>query len=139
MGTFITFIAVFFSIVLILVVLVQNSKGGGLSANFSSSNQIMGVRKTTDFLEKATWGLAAAIIVLSILTAGFSGNTNTATQTEVTAPATTPVSNTTSPDVSLPGAQSSAPAQQSGTQTQKQAQPQQQQSSKPAFPATQAK
>ena len=50
-----------------LVVLVQNSKGGGLAANFSSSNQIMGVRRTTDFLEKATWGLGATLIVLSLL------------------------------------------------------------------------
>ena len=49
-----------------LVVLVQNSKGGGLAANFSSSNQIMGVRRTTDFLEKATWTLAISLVVLSI-------------------------------------------------------------------------
>ncbi len=51
----------------ILVVLVQNSKGGGLAANFSSSNQIMGVRRTTDFLEKATWILGGALIVFSLL------------------------------------------------------------------------
>lgn len=51
----------------ILVVLVQNSKGGGLAANFSSSNQIMGVRRTTDFLEKATWILGTALIVFSLL------------------------------------------------------------------------
>jgi len=51
----------------ILIVLVQNSKGGGLAANFSSSNQIMGVRRTTDFLEKATWTLGGALIVLSLL------------------------------------------------------------------------
>ncbi len=51
----------------ILVVLVQNSKGGGLAANFSSSNQIMGVRRTTDFLEKATWALGTALIVLCLL------------------------------------------------------------------------
>jgi preprotein translocase subunit SecG len=50
-----------------LIVLVQNSKGGGLAANFSSSNQIMGVRRTTDFLEKATWTLGSALIVLSLL------------------------------------------------------------------------
>ena len=41
-------------VLLILIVLVQNSKGGGLASSFASSNQIMGVRKTTDFLEKAT-------------------------------------------------------------------------------------
>ena len=49
---------------LILIVLVQNSKGGGLSSSFASSNQIMGVRKTTDFLEKATWTLAGTMLVL---------------------------------------------------------------------------
>ena len=57
------------SILLILIVLVQNSKGGGLASNFSASNQIMGVRKTTDFLEKATWYLAGAMFVLCILSA----------------------------------------------------------------------
>ncbi|MBP1616817.1 MAG: Preprotein translocase subunit SecG [Bacteroidetes bacterium] len=136
MGTFITFLAVFFAIILVLIVLVQNSKGGGLSANFSSSNQIMGVRKTTDFLEKATWGLAGAIIILSILSAGFKTNSAKIPQSEVTAPASTPVSNTTSPDVSLPGSQTAAPAQQS---TQSSSQPQQSQSTKPAFPAKPAK
>ncbi|NDW10576.1 preprotein translocase subunit SecG [Dysgonomonas sp. 520] len=55
------------AIILILVVLVQNSKGGGLSASFSSSNSIMGVRKTTDFVEKATWTLAGFIIVMSLI------------------------------------------------------------------------
>ena len=54
-------------ILTILIVLVQNSKGGGLASNFSSSNQYMGVRKTADFLEKATWTLGAALIVLSLL------------------------------------------------------------------------
>ena len=54
------------SILMVLIVLVQNSKGGGLTSNFSSSNQIMGVRKTNDFLEKATWTLAIALLVLSI-------------------------------------------------------------------------
>ena len=54
------------SILLTLIVLVQNSKGGGLASNFSGSNQVMGVRKTTDFLEKATWTLAIALVVLSI-------------------------------------------------------------------------
>jgi len=55
------------STLIILVVLVQNSKGGGLASNFSSSNQYMGVRKTADFLEKATWTLAVALLVLSLL------------------------------------------------------------------------
>jgi preprotein translocase subunit SecG len=57
------------SILLILVVLVQNSKGGGLSSTFASSNQVMGVRKTTDFLEKSTWGLVSILVVLCLLSA----------------------------------------------------------------------
>ncbi len=72
MYIFITILILIAAILMILIVLVQNSKGGGLAAGFSSSNQIMGVRKTTDFLEKATWTLAATILVLSILTAKFT-------------------------------------------------------------------
>ena len=63
----ITILIVIAAIALVLIVLVQNSKGGGLSSGFSSSNAIMGVRKTTDFLEKATWGLAGFIMIMSIV------------------------------------------------------------------------
>ena len=59
---------------LILLVLVQNSKGGGLTSSFSSSNQVMGVRRTTDFLEKATWILAISLVVLSISATAFLPN-----------------------------------------------------------------
>ena len=52
---------------LVLIVLVQNSKGGGLASNFQSSNQFMGVRKTTDFLEKSTWTLAVGLMVFSVI------------------------------------------------------------------------
>ena len=58
------------SVLLTLFVLVQNSKGGGLSAGFSSSNQIMGVRKTTDFVEKMTWGLVIGVVFLSVISVG---------------------------------------------------------------------
>ena len=49
-----------------LIVLIQNPKGGGLTSNFSSSSQLMGVQKTGDFLEKGTWILAISLMVLSI-------------------------------------------------------------------------
>lgn len=49
-----------------LIVLIQNPKGGGLSSNFSSSSQLMGVQKTGDFLEKGTWVLAISLMVLSL-------------------------------------------------------------------------
>jgi len=67
MYTFVTVIIVVVCLLLILIVLVQNSKGGGLAANFSASNQIMGVRKTADFLEKATWSLAGSLVFLCIV------------------------------------------------------------------------
>ncbi|MEY3965385.1 MAG: hypothetical protein RL263_554, partial [Bacteroidota bacterium] len=49
-------LAAIVSILLILVILVQNPKGGGLASNFSQGNQIFGVEKTTDIVEKVTWG-----------------------------------------------------------------------------------
>ena len=51
---------------MVLVVLVQNSKGGGLASGFASSTQIMGVRKTADLLEKSTWTLAIVMVTLSL-------------------------------------------------------------------------
>ena len=54
------------SILMIFIVLIQESKGGGLASNFSSSNSIMGVRKTTDVVEKLTWGLAIAMVIISV-------------------------------------------------------------------------
>ena len=54
------------ALLMIGIVLIQESKGGGLAADFASSNAIMGVRKTTDVIEKATWTLAAAMVVLQL-------------------------------------------------------------------------
>ena len=64
------------SVLLGLVVLVQNSKGGGLISNFGSANQMMGVRQTTDFLEKATWTMAIILVVLCLMSS-MSIKTNT--------------------------------------------------------------
>lgn len=98
MTTLITILVVLASIVLVLTVLVQKSKGGGLSSSFSSSNSIMGVRKTTDFLEKMTWGLVGFIMVMSILYVRITprgatapeDNVNINTQKEATPDLTTP-------------------------------------------------
>jgi preprotein translocase subunit SecG len=67
MYVFISILILIISVLLGLIVLVQNSKGGGLASNFSSSNQFMGVRQTADFLEKATWSMAVALLVLSLV------------------------------------------------------------------------
>lgn len=69
MYTLFVILIVIAALLMIGIVLIQESKGGGLASNFSSSNQIMGVRKTTDFIEKATWSLAAAMVVFSIVCA----------------------------------------------------------------------
>ena len=57
-----------FAVLLVLVVLAQNSKGGGLSSQFggSGASNIIGVKKTTDLLEKLTWAFAIAILALSM-------------------------------------------------------------------------
>ncbi|MGL4363836.1 MAG: preprotein translocase subunit SecG [Bacteroidales bacterium] len=68
---FLTVLILIVSILLILVVLVQNSKGGGLAANFSSPNQVLGVRRTADFLEKSTWTLAFSVLILSLIASMF--------------------------------------------------------------------
>ncbi|MDE7119611.1 MAG: preprotein translocase subunit SecG [Muribaculaceae bacterium] len=67
MYTFIIVLTVIVSILLIIVVLVQKSKGGGLASSFANSNQLMGVRRTNDFIEKATWTLASIIGILAIV------------------------------------------------------------------------
>ena len=68
MYTLFTIVIIICCILLVLVVLVQNPKGGGLSSTFGGgASQMMGVKKTTDFLEKATWTLAIGLISLSLL------------------------------------------------------------------------
>ena len=67
MYTLLIVLIVLASVLMCFIVLIQESKGGGLASGFSSSNQIMGVRKTTDFIEKATWGLAIAMVVFSVI------------------------------------------------------------------------
>lgn len=54
------------SILIILAVLVQNPKSG-MAANFGAANQVMGVRESTNFLEKFTWTMAVSIVVLSLV------------------------------------------------------------------------
>ena len=58
------------AILLVLIILAQNPKGGGLSSQFggSGTSQIMGVKRTTDLLEKITWGFSIALVVLTLIT-----------------------------------------------------------------------
>ena len=66
MYIFLSILIVIACLLLVGAVLIQKSKGGGLASDYSQGNQYLGYRKTTDFIEKATWGLAIFICVLSI-------------------------------------------------------------------------
>ena len=108
---FISVLVIIACILQILIVLVQNSKGGGLAANFTSAGQTMGIRKTADFLEKATWTLAGAIVILCVVATATipRGSTNERSRIEnqiqnavdpnaiPTLPTAIPPSNTTAP------------------------------------------
>lgn len=65
--TVLTVLVLIASVLITLIVLLQNGKGGGLASNFVAGNQTFGVRQTTDILEKITWGLVAFIFVVSII------------------------------------------------------------------------
>ena len=71
MYTSIVILIVLASILMCLIVLIQESKGGGLAADYSNNNQILGAPKTTNFIEKATWFLAGAMIFLSVISVAF--------------------------------------------------------------------
>jgi preprotein translocase subunit SecG len=77
MYTFIIGLIIFFAILLVLVILAQNAKGGGLTSQFggSSASNIIGVKKTGDLLEKLTWGFVIAIMVLSLSTSFMTAST----------------------------------------------------------------
>lgn len=67
MNVLLTILIIIASALLILVVYIQNPKGGGLSSDFGAAHQLGGVQQTSDFIDKATWSLAGIIAVLSIV------------------------------------------------------------------------
>lgn len=122
------------SLLMIGIVLIQESKGGGLASNFSSSNSIMGVRKTTDIVEKTTWALAALMVIISVI-CSYVAPKSTADQSvmeksAIEAPATnpnnapgfgasqqqTPAAPAQQQAAPAAGAQQAAPAQQAPAQ-----------------------
>ena len=112
MYTFFVILILIVSVLLGLVVLVQNSKGCGLVSNFGGANQMMGVRQTTDFLEKATWSMAAILVVLCLLSSitipknvrtGDSFDTEMRQQIENMVPS--------APATEVPAAETQAPAE----------------------------
>ena len=110
MYVFISILILICAVLLVLIVLVQNSKGGGLASGFSSSNQVLGVRKTTDFLEKATWTLAGLVIVLCIGLTAFIPRGEAVSTSDVLQNVSTPIVPNAAPDfgVAQPDAQQPA-------------------------------
>ncbi len=98
MYTLLVIVMVIIAVLMIGIVLIQESKGGGLASNLSGGNQVLGVRKTTDVVEKATWVLAALMVVISIVCAYVAPKASSeqsvfegvTPQTEQTNPVTTP-------------------------------------------------
>lgn len=86
------------AVLLIGIVLIQKSKGGGLSSQFGGAGSVMGVRQTNSFLEKATWTLVAVLAVLSIISAYTSGSVQSGERLRAV-----PVA-TEAPAATLPGA-----------------------------------
>ncbi|GAB2965528.1 hypothetical protein GCM10027048_39190 [Hymenobacter coalescens] len=137
MYTAIIVIALFVCVLLALVVLAQNSKGGGLAGGFSAGGtaQLMGVKRTGDLLERLTWGFAIALMVLSLgshmvlstQSAGPLRSVNQQKAMEARLPAAAPVA----PGAAAPGG-TAAPAPQQSAPA---AAPAQQPAPAPATPA----
>jgi preprotein translocase subunit SecG len=104
MTTLFIILIVLASVVLGLIVLVQNPKGGGLAGNIAGfSNQFMGVKQTTDVLEKGTWIFAAVIAVLCLLSVLFIGGGSTGSTPAVDVKgASAPVNNQPAPTNTVP-------------------------------------
>lgn len=81
MQIFIFVLIIVVCVFLALIVLIQNPKGGGLDSSFQSANQIGGVKRTADFLEKSTWSLAIGLFVLCLVSAGVQQQQGTQTNT----------------------------------------------------------
>ncbi len=116
---------------LIVVIMVQNPKGGGLSSSFGSSTQIGGVQKTSDFLDKSTWYLAGALVVLILLSSlSFTGKlsdtgskiideSETAAPAIPSGPQSTPAATTTAPVKTDPSASEQAKQTPAATEAEK--------------------
>ena len=100
---------------LALIVLAQNPKGGGLAAGFTGAQQIGGVQRTADFLEKGTWTLSGALMVLCLVSAGLQGGGKSELN-ELDAPVEQTVDDAAPPAEDAPGDQA-APAEDAGTTT----------------------
>lgn len=112
MAIFFLILIVLTSVIIAFFILVQNPKGGGLAGNIAGfSTQFMGVKQTTDVLEKGTWVMAILIALLSIASPVFISNTGSTNREPNLRPTTTQPAPATTPAPALPQQQTPAPAQ----------------------------
>jgi len=110
MYTLFTILIILICVLLILIVLIQKPKGGGISSNFAGSSQLMGVKKTTDVVEKSTWMLSLALLVFTLMINMWierGGEIQDATQLRDKAesvPSDVPAPGVTAPGAPAPGA-----------------------------------
>lgn len=107
--TLVIILTILAAILLIGVVLIQKSKGGGLGSTFASSNSILGVKRTNDVIEKVTWWLAGIICLLSIVSVFVAPALTTGTEirSRIEAPAT-PALDIQTPEAEVPAAETEA-------------------------------
>ncbi|MCQ2191436.1 MAG: preprotein translocase subunit SecG [Paludibacteraceae bacterium] len=114
--TVLTILVVISSLLMVGIVLIQKSKGGGLAENFSKGNEFASVKQTTDIVEKITWGLVAFMFVACIAIGSLGKNAHVATQkkSEVTTSTSTTLPTTQQPSVegatAAPAEAATAPA-----------------------------
>ena len=108
----IVILAIIVCVLLVLIVLIQNPKGGGLSSGFAGSNNIMGVQRTGDFLEKGTWVLAVSLMVLALMinVVVDKGGADTQDGREIQDMINKPVSTPAPSNLTLPTAPATKPA-----------------------------
>ena len=112
--SFISILIIIVSVLLILVVLIQNSKGGGIASNFAGTNQVVGVKRQAELIERITWILAAALLVLCLSSSAFNGVGSTPVDKESV------VKNATAPPSTTPNTNSPVMPQNNGPMTQPQ-------------------
>lgn len=107
-------LTVIVAILLIGIVLIQKSKGGGLSSQFGNASSVMGVRQTNSFLEKTTWTLAGLIVVLSVCSAYTmpKASDGTEVRTTTTAPAPVPANQFGTPAAEAPATEAAPAAEE---------------------------
>ena len=111
MSTFLSILIIIVCALLVLIVLIQNPKGGGIASNFMSTSQFIGAKQQVELIEQITWGFVGGLVVLCIAYAAIVGNGNkqVAAKESIVGKSEMPMPGATAPSVP---AQQQAPAQQ---------------------------